>query len=107
MKLMLKRKITQILAFIMMISMLSACGTSQDPSSGTDGNATSNAATASGDQSTPATADNSGGDTVTISFGIHVANLQDQEPQIYEVLQSFMALNQDIVIDIIATSNAD
>jgi len=107
MKLMLKRKITQILVFIMMISMLSACGTSQDPSSGTDGNATSNAATASGDQSTPATADNSGGDTVTISFGIHVANLQDQEPQIYEVLQSFMALNQDIVIDIIATSNAD
>ena len=99
----LKRKLTLVLSIIMIISMLSACGASQSSPSESAGNVAAN---------TPVTKDDSGttsteSDTITMSFGIHVANLQNQEPQVYEVLQSFMASNPDIVLDIVATSNAD
>ncbi len=49
----------------------------------------------------------SGGDTVKLTFGIHIADLEKQEPQTYEVLKAFEEANPDIELEILSTSDAD
>lgn len=93
-----KRMAAVFAALVVLAAGLSACGGA--PASTAPGASASTPQTAAAPSSGAAEA-------TTISFGIHVANLQDQEPQTYWVLEEFMAQNPDIHIEVLATASAD
>ena len=87
MKMSTVKRISLLLAATMLTGMLSACGDS-------------------GQKEQKSSSENESG-TVNLTFGIHVADLEKQEPQIYDVLKAFMDANPDIKIEILGTANAD
>lgn len=98
MKKYLVKALTLVLALSLAAAMLAACGGGTTASS--QGASSGSAAAGSSGAASPE-------DTITLTFGIHVADLKAQEPQVYEVLQGFMAANPDVKIEILATSDAD
>ena len=76
----MKRILSGLLAAVMMTALFAGCGgkSSTEPSPGTG----------------------EGPKTTTITLGMHVANLKDQEPVTYGIVQEFMKANPDIKVEI-------
>lgn len=91
----MKKKLLSVMSAFLAALVLAACGSAPSAGSQLQG-------AASGETSAPPN-----GEKTLITFGIHVADIEQQEPQVYQVLQGFMEANPDVVIDVIATSNAD
>lgn len=65
-------------------SQSTAAGSSSAPAAGTDGSTTPDAS----------------GEQIVLTYGAHVANMAEQEPATYAVIEAFMAANPDIVVEI-------
>lgn len=91
----MKRKLLSAMSLLLAALMLAACAgapaVGPQPQSAVPGGASAQPA----DEKT------------VITFGIHVADIEQQEPQVYQILQGFMKANPDVMVDVIATSNAD
>ncbi|WP_418668195.1 ABC transporter substrate-binding protein [Allofournierella sp.] len=91
----MKRKLLSAMSLLLTALMLAACAgapaVGPQPQSAVPGGASAQPA----DEKT------------VITFGIHVADIEQQEPQVYQILQGFMKANPDVMVDVIATSNAD
>lgn len=109
-----KKLLSILLASIMVISLLTGCVTTDSSVGGAEESVSNTSAEdAAGEE--PASEDSASADdsveetdvVTTLSFGTHIADLEAQEPQVYEVIQAFMAANQDVKIEITATSDAN
>ena len=90
---MVKRIMGLILTGIMIMSLL-ACGKADtDTAKTTQSDSNSSISSSSEDAS------NSEGDVITFTFAEHVADIENQAPQVYAVVQEFMKQNPDIKIE--------
>ena len=102
------KKISALLAATMLIGTLTACGSNgaEEKSEGAASTETTASAETTENKAEESSADKEES-TVNLTFGIHVADLEAQEPQTYEVLKAFEAANPDVKLEILATSSAD
>ena len=90
---MVKRIMGLILTGTMIMSLL-ACGKADtDTAKTTQSDSNSSISSSSEDAS------NSEGDVITFTFAEHVADIENQAPQVYAVVQEFMKQNPDIKIE--------
>ena len=86
---MVKRIMGLILTGTMIMSLL-ACGKADTDTSKT---------TQSDSNSSISSSSSSEGDVITFTFAEHVADIENQAPQVYAVVQEFMKQNPDIKIE--------
>ena len=84
------------LSLVLAAAVLAGCaGTAGPQSTAASGGGASAPAANSGGAASAAT-----GEQIVITYGAHVANMAEQEPATYAVIEAFMAANPDVVVEI-------
>lgn len=94
-----------------MAALLTGCkGTGEAKAPGEAGGETSvetSAAGLSGDKTGDAAAGAAGEGQITFTFAEHVANIEQQAPQVYGVVQEYMKLHPNVTIELTGASADD
>ena len=84
------------MSLVLAAAALAGCaGASGSQSVAASGSTASASAAESGGAASAAT-----GEQIVITYGAHVANMAEQEPATYAVIEAFMAANPDVVVEI-------